>query len=100
MIPPVISYFSIITIALTFAINFAIIFAQENWKIAEGQCPHFLAKQKQLRLNIGYNIIIFVYDVSNKILSRYSNYIVDVVIWPKFGNSNIFMTEIIITLIW
>ena len=100
MIPPVISYFSIITIALTFAINFAIIFAQENWKIAEGQCPQFLAKQKQLRLNIGYNIIIFVYDVSNKILSRYSNYIVDVVIWPKFGNSSIFMTEIIITLIW
>ena len=34
------------------------------------------------------------YDVTNKILSRYSNYTVDVVIWP---NSSIFMTEIIIT---
>ena len=100
MIPPFTSYFSIITIALAFAINFAIILAQENWKIAEGQCPHFLVKQKQLRLNIDYSIIIFVYDVTNKILSRYLNYIVDVVIWPKFGNSSIFMTEVIITLIW
>ena len=42
-----------------------------------------------------YDVIIFVHDVTNKILWRYSNYIVDVVIWPKFGN--IFMTEVIIT---
>ena len=34
------------------------------------------------------------YDVTNKILSRYSNYTVDVVIWT---NSSIFMTEVIIT---
>ena len=47
--------------------------------------------------NNGYDVIIFVHDVTNKILSRYSNYIVDVVIWPKFGNSSIFMTEVIIT---
>ena len=47
--------------------------------------------------NKGYDVIIFVHDVTNKILSRYSNYIVDVVIWPKFGNSSIFMTEVIIT---
>ena len=31
-------------------------------------------------LNKGYDAIIFVHDVTNKILSRYSNYIVDVVI--------------------
>ena len=44
-----------------------------------------------------YGIIISTHDVTNKILSRDSNYIVDVVIWPKFGNSNIFMAEVIIT---
>ena len=40
--------------------------------------------------NKGYDIIIFVFDVTNKIFSSYSNYIVDVVIWPKFGSSSIF----------
>ena len=30
-------------------------------------------------LNRGYDVIVFVYDVTNKILSRDSNYIVDVV---------------------
>ena len=45
----------------------------------------------------GYDVIIFVHDVTNKILSHYSNYIIDVVIWPKFDNSSIFMTEVIIT---
>ena len=45
----------------------------------------------------GYDVIIFVNDVTNKILSRDSNYIVDVVTWPKFGNSSIFMREVIIT---
>ena len=47
--------------------------------------------------NKDYDIIDFVHNATNKILSRYSNYIVDVVIWPKFGNSSIFMTEVIIT---
>ena len=45
----------------------------------------------------GYDVIIFVNDVTNKILSRDSNYIVDVVTWPKFGNSSISMGEVIIT---
>ena len=44
-----------------------------------------------------YDVITSVYDVTNKILSRNSNYIVDVVMWPKFGNSSISMTEVIIT---
>ena len=48
-------------------------------------------------LNKGYYVIIFLYDVTNKILSRDSNYIVDVVMWSKFGNSDILMREIIIT---
>ena len=33
--------------------------------------------------NKGYEVIISVHDVSNKILSSDSNYIVDVVMWPK-----------------
>ena len=45
----------------------------------------------------GYDVIIFVNDVPNKTLSRDSNYIVDLVMWPKFGNSNISMREFIIT---
>ena len=43
-----------------------------------------------------YDIIIFVNDVTNKILSDDSNYIVEVVTWKKFGNSNISMREVII----
>ena len=45
----------------------------------------------------GYDVIIPVDDVTNKILSRDSNYIVDVFMWPKFGNSSISMREVIIT---
>ena len=37
------------------------------------------------------------YDIRNKILSRDSNYITDVVKWPKFGSSNIAMREVTIT---
>ena len=47
--------------------------------------------------NKGYEVITSVYDVTNKVLSRESNYIVDVVMWPKFGNSNISRREVIIT---
>ena len=46
--------------------------------------------------NKGYDVIISVQDVINKILSRDSNYIVDVVMWLKFGNFNISMREVII----
>ena len=45
----------------------------------------------------GYDVVISVNDVINKILSRDSNYIVDVVTWPKFGNSSISMREGITT---
>ena len=47
--------------------------------------------------NKGYDVIISVHEVTNKILSRDSNYIVDLVMWPKFGNSSISMREVIIT---
>ena len=46
--------------------------------------------------NKGYDVIIYVHDVTNKILSRDSNNIVDAVMWPKFGYSSISMREIII----
>ena len=47
--------------------------------------------------NNGYDVIISVHDVTNKILSRDSNYIIDVVMWPKFGNCSISMRKVIIT---
>ena len=47
--------------------------------------------------NNGYDIIISVHDVTNKILSRDSNYIIDLVMWPKFGNCSISMRKVIIT---
>ena len=47
--------------------------------------------------NKGYDVIITTHDVANKILSRDSNYIVDVVMWPKFGNSSISVRGVIIT---
>ena len=44
----------------------------------------------------GYDVIILEHDVSNKILSRDSNYIIDVILWPKFGNCSIAMRKVII----
>ena len=36
--------------------------------------------------SIAYDVIISIHDVTNQILTRHSNYVVDVVMWPKFGN--------------
>ena len=47
--------------------------------------------------NKGYEVIILNYDATNKNLSRDWNYIPDVVMWQKFSNSSISMTEVIIT---
>ena len=44
--------------------------------------------------NKGYGVITPVDDVNNKILSNDSNYIVDVFMWPKFGNSSISKREL------
>ena len=43
-----------------------------------------------------YDVIISVHEVTNKTLSLDSNYNVNVVMWPKLGNSNIFVGEVII----
>ena len=51
--------------------------------------------------NKGYYVIYYVYDVTNKILSYESNYIVDVVTWPKSGYSSICIKEVIInSILW
>ena len=50
--------------------------------------------------NKGYGVIIFVYDVTNKVLSRDSKHIVDVVMGQKFGNCSIFTRKFIITSIF
>ena len=50
----------------------------------------------ELFWNNSHDLIISVHDVTNKILSHNSNYIVDVVMWSKFGNSSICMREVII----
>ena len=45
----------------------------------------------------GYIVIIPVDDVISKILSRDSIYILDVFMWPNFGNSSISMRKVITT---
>ena len=47
--------------------------------------------------NKGYDVIIAVDDVTNKILSPDSNYIVNVLMRPRFGNWSISITEVITT---
>ena len=47
--------------------------------------------------NKSYDVTITVNDVTNKIFSRDSNYIVDVFVWPKIGNCSIYMREVITT---
>ena len=47
--------------------------------------------------NKSYDVIIFVYDVINKNILRDSIYIIDVTMWPKFGNSRTSMREVVIT---
>ena len=49
--------------------------------------------------NKGFEVIISVHDITNKVLSRDSIYIVDVIMGLKFDNSSISMRAVIITLI-
>ena len=54
--------------------------------------------KKNIIQNNGCDVIIFVHYSTNKILSRDSNYIVGVVMWPKFGDCSISMREVITTI--
>ena len=49
--------------------------------------------------NKGYDVIIPIEYVTNTFLSRDSNYIVDALMWPKFGNCSISMRKVITTAI-
>ena len=44
-----------------------------------------------------YDVIMPAHDVTNKNLLPDSNYIVDLVMWPNFDNSSIFLREVIMT---
>ena len=44
----------------------------------------------------GYAILISIHDVTNNLLLHDSNYIADVVMWPKFDNSTLSMKEVIV----
>ena len=63
-----------------------------------------LATLGLLRIKVFWNevddVIISDYDVTNKILARELNYIVDVVMWPKFGSSSSSIRENFITSIF
>ena len=47
--------------------------------------------------NKDYDVKISIDDVTKNFFSRDSNYIVDVFMWPKFGNSSVSMKEVITT---
>ena len=42
----------------------------------------------------GYDVINYAHDVINKVLSQILNYMVDVVLWAKFGISVISLREV------
>ena len=48
-------------------------------------------------LEEGYDVTISAHEVTNKVVSRDSNYFVDMVVRPKFGNSSISLREVTIT---
>ena len=45
--------------------------------------------KKNVFWNKDYAVIVSVYDLTNKVLLRDSNYIEDSAMWPKFGNLSI-----------
>ena len=53
--------------------------------------------KRKIFWNKGYDVKISANNITNKILSRDSIYIVDVVLWAIFGNCNTSMREVIIT---
>ena len=47
--------------------------------------------------NKGYDVIIYVHDVTNKILSCDPNHFLDMFMWSRFGNASISMRKVITT---
>ena len=60
-----------------------------------------LASLDLLKTNLFWNkecdVLISVYDVTNKVQSRDSTYIMDVIMWLTFDNCTTFMIEVIMT---
>ena len=52
--------------------------------------------KRKVSWNKGYHVIIFCPRRHQQTFMTCSNYIVDVVMWLKFGNSNISMRDVII----
>ena len=54
-----------------------------------------------LKINVSsnkvYDVINLNHGVTRKILSHDSNYVLDLNIWPKFGNSSISVKEVMVT---
>ena len=57
--------------------------------------PLCLCKIKLFR-NKSYDVETSDHDATNKILSRGSNYVIDIAIWPKIGKYNILKRKVII----
>ena len=59
-----------------------------------------MATQGYLKIRVfwktGYDVIISAHDVTTKFLSHDSNYVIDAVMWVKFGNCSISMRKVII----
>ena len=57
-----------------------------------------MATPDLLKINVfwnkGYDVMILVHDATSGILSGKSNYIIDVVMWPKFVNCSISMRKL------
>ena len=51
----------------------------------------------KLSSNKVYDVINLNHDVTSKILSNDSNYVLDLIIWPKFGDSSISVKEVLVT---
>ena len=47
--------------------------------------------------NKGYGVIVSVHEITKKVLLLDSNYIADLVMWAKLGNSSISVKEVILT---
>ena len=59
-----------------------------------------LFKVNSLRKKV-CDVTISLNDLTKKILSPHSKYIVDVAMWPKFDKSSVSMTEVIInSILW
>ena len=58
--------------------------------------PALLKVKVKVFWNKGYYVIYSVYDVSTK-FCHMTQIIIDVVMWPKFGNSDICIREVLIT---